>query len=46
MNYYVTHGGDIELFLYKEDSGHPWACFHWCSFAPGFENIYVFRSES
>lgn len=45
-DYYVTHGGDIELFLYKEDSGHPWACFHWCSFVPGFENIYVFRSES
>lgn len=42
-DYYVTHGGHTDVFLYDEDSNLPWACFNWCSFAPGFTNVYLFK---
>lgn len=42
-DYYITHGGHINIYLYEEDSERPWACFYWCSYLPGFENIYLFR---
>lgn len=40
--YCVTHGVHCEVFLYKEDSIRPWACFTWCGFAPGFESVYLY----
>lgn len=42
-NYYITHGGHKDIFLYKDDSDLPWACLNWCSYAPGFTNVYLFR---
>ncbi|MDE6386206.1 MAG: hypothetical protein K2L82_00175 [Lachnospiraceae bacterium] len=42
-DYYITHGGHEDIFLYKEDSYLPWACLNWCSYAPGFTNISLFR---
>ncbi|MDE6845476.1 MAG: hypothetical protein K2J99_06880, partial [Lachnospiraceae bacterium] len=42
-DYYITHGGHTDIFVYKEDSNLPWACLNWCSFAPGFTNVYLFR---
>lgn len=40
--YYVTHGGHTDIFLYKEESDLPWACLNWCSFAPGFTNVSLY----
>lgn len=45
-SFYITHGTDIRIYLYEDGSERPWACFYWCSFAPGFENIYLFRPVS
>ena len=44
-DYYITHGGHTDIFLYEGDSTMPFCVFHWCSFAPGFENIYLFLPE-
>lgn len=41
-DYYITHGGDSIIYLYEGDSDMPWCRMHWCSFAPGFEDIYLF----
>lgn len=40
--YYVTHGGHASIYLYEEDSDMPWCVLRWCSYAPGFENAYLF----
>ncbi len=45
-DYYITHGGDAVILLYEEDSTMPWCVFHWCSFAPGFEKIYLILPAS
>ncbi|MBD5487841.1 MAG: hypothetical protein HDR13_03475 [Lachnospiraceae bacterium] len=42
-DYYITHGGHTDIFLYKDDSDLPWACLNWCSYAPGFTNVYLFE---
>ena len=42
-DYYITHGGHTDIFLYKDDSDLPWACFNWCSYAPGFTNVYLIK---
>ena len=42
-DYYITHGGHTDIFLYKDDSNLPWVCFNWCSYAPGFTNVYLFK---
>lgn len=41
-DYYITHGSDAGIYLYEEDSDMPWCVLCWCSFAPGFENAYLF----
>lgn len=41
--YYITHGSHINVYLYEEDTQRPWACFYWCSYAPGFEKIYLYQ---
>ncbi len=43
--YYITHGGDIDIYLYGEDSDMPWCVIYWCCFAPGFEDIYLFLPQ-
>lgn len=43
--YYVTHGGDMDIYLYEEDSDMPWGVIRWCCFAPGFEDIYLFLPQ-
>lgn len=45
-SYYITHGSDSRIYLYEAGASRPWVCFNWCSFAPGFENIYLFRPVS
>lgn len=45
-DYYITHGGHTDIFLYEGDSTMPWCVLHWCSFEPGFENIYLFLPKS
>lgn len=42
-SYYITHGSHSNVFLYRDDSTRPWVVFNWCSFAPGFENIYMYQ---
>lgn len=42
-DYYITHGGHTNIFVYKDDSDLPWACLNWCSYTPGFTNVYLFR---
>lgn len=42
-NYYITHGGHVDLYLYHDDSERPWVIFNWCSFAPGFISINMFQ---
>ena len=42
-DYYITHGGHTDIFLYSDDSDLPWACLNWCSYAPGFTNVYLFK---
>lgn len=41
-DYYITHGGDASIYVYEEDSDMPWCELHWCSYAPGFEAVYLF----
>lgn len=41
-DYYFTHGGHTDIFLYEDGSDLPWACFNWCSYAPGFTNVSLF----
>lgn len=43
--YYITHGSDIDIYLYEEDSDMPWGVIRWCCFAPGFEDIYLFLPQ-
>lgn len=43
-SYYITHGGHTEIFVYEEDADRPWACLRWCSFAPGFIDVYLFET--
>ncbi|MDE6435613.1 MAG: hypothetical protein K2L07_15475, partial [Lachnospiraceae bacterium] len=40
--YYITHGSDASIYLYEEDSDMPWCVLCWCSYAPGFESVYLF----
>ena len=42
-DYYITHGGHTDIFVYKDGSDLPWACLNWCSYAPGFTNVYLFK---
>ncbi len=42
--YYITHGRHTEIFVYEEGANRPWACFRWCSFAPGFVDVYLFET--
>ncbi|WP_310603181.1 hypothetical protein [Anaerosporobacter sp.] len=42
-DYYVTHGGHVNIFLYEGEEERPWACFYWCSYGNGFEDIYLFE---
>ena len=44
--YYVTHGGDASIYLYEENSDMPWCELCWCSYAPGFEAVYLFLPAS
>ncbi len=41
-DYYITHGGHTDIFLYKDGADLPWARLNWCSFAPGFTSVYLF----
>ncbi|MDE5951235.1 MAG: hypothetical protein K2H12_06630, partial [Acetatifactor sp.] len=43
--YYITHGEDVDIYLYEEDSDMPWCVIYWCCFAPGFEDIYLFLPQ-
>lgn len=45
-DYYITHGGDSSILLYEDDSTMPWCVFHWCSYLPGFEEVYLFLPKS
>ncbi|MDE7224766.1 MAG: hypothetical protein K2O34_13430, partial [Acetatifactor sp.] len=41
-SFYITHGGDTNIYLYEGDSDMPWCMIRWCSFAPGFEDVFLF----
>lgn len=43
--YYITHGSDINIYLYEEDSDMPWCMICWCSYSPGFAGIYLFLPQ-
>ncbi len=43
--YYITHGRDIDIYLYEEDRDMPWCLIRWCCFVLGFEDIYLFLSQ-
>lgn len=43
--YYITHGGHTDIFLYEGDAQRPWACLNWCSFAPGFTKVSLFLEQ-
>lgn len=45
-DYYITHGRDASIYLYEEDSDMPWCELCWCSYAPGFEAVYLFLPAS
>jgi len=45
-SYYVTHGGHVSVYLYREEEERPWAQLDWCSFENGFECITLFEPIS
>lgn len=44
-DYYITHGGDDNIYLYEGDSDMPWCVIRWCCFMPGFEDIFLFVAQ-
>lgn len=43
--YYITHGSDINIYLYEDDGDMPWCMICWCSSSPGFADIYLFLPQ-
>lgn len=41
--YYMTHGEDRSIYLYRGNEENPWAILDWCCYGPGFETVTLFE---